>query len=103
MEIVLILTELLLLGFIVFINDLRIKLMIDAKENNRDYLKSSSYALAVFIGGLWFLFYEVYDVLKSNFFADKVLVFKILAIIIVFTLILSFKFLFKKKLLNASF
>ena len=103
MEIVMIITELLLLGFIVFINDLRIKLMIDAKENNRDNLKSSSYALAVFIGGLWFLFYEIYDVLKSYYFADKLLVFKILAIIIVWTLILSFKFLFKKKLLNASF
>lgn len=103
MEIILIIVELILLAFIVFINDLRIKLMIDGKENNKDYLKSSSYALAVFIGGLWFLFYEIYDKLKSNYFADRVLVFKILTLIIVWVLILSFKFFFNKKLINTSF
>ena len=103
MEIYFIISELIFLFLIIYINDLRIGLLSKAAESENKVFRNSAYVLAACIGALWYFYNQVFDVLKTKYFVEEQMIMKIASIAIFFLAIFILKFVFKRKIFNLKY
>lgn len=101
----LVLNLVVVLAFIFFVNDTRIQLLIaqnscEPKLLHSGLINKIQIILWMFIGGLWFVFYTIFDHLRDNYFINNVSTFKIITFLIIIVSLISIKYLFKRKILT---
>lgn len=88
-----------------YVNNLRIKMLISLKEGKQDNTgRNVNYVLLFFSGVIWFFFYEVFDTIKGRLsLSSDVIMLKAIALIVMLATLFVIKLVYHKNIYNEKF
>lgn len=92
-----------ILFFIIYINDVRIRISSFYPQPSKGLIREVSNIFWLFIGAAWYIFYEVFDAFLQFYKTENVFKIKIISFFVMILIILFLKFALKRNLVNSKF